>query len=80
MTLPKRDSAASAYELRVLEMVAAGTPAELVAQKLHTSTHAVHQALSRLYARWGAVNAPHAVSMAYERGVFRPGADQRVAR
>lgn len=50
-------------EMRMLALVAEGHTQYTIAREIGTSQTAVAMGLSRLYARLGAINAPHAIAI-----------------
>jgi DNA-binding CsgD family transcriptional regulator len=57
-------------ELRMLAMVAEGYTRSHIGHEIGRKESAVGMTLSRLYARLGAINAPHAVAIGIRTGLI----------
>jgi DNA-binding CsgD family transcriptional regulator len=57
-------------EVDVLRLAAAGLTYEQIGSKLHLSHHTVRSHISRIIQCLQARNTPHAVAVAYQRGIL----------
>lgn len=77
---PRLPGGLTAWQARVLQTVANGLSKEEAGERLGISPSTIKSHLGRIYARLGARNAAHAVSIAYQLGVFptrhQPPGDQ----
>jgi DNA-binding CsgD family transcriptional regulator len=62
----------SPCDVAVLDLLAKGAGYELIALDLGVSVNTVKSRLKRLYTKMGAVNSPHAVSIAIGLGLIQP--------
>jgi DNA-binding CsgD family transcriptional regulator len=60
----------TAIELEVLDGVARGMTVPAIARGMGMPYDTAKRHLSHLYPKLGAVNAPHAVALAYQAGLF----------
>lgn len=63
----------SERHLEILARLAAGDGAADIGRALHLAESTVKAHVSGLYRRLGARNAAHAVALAYEQGILKPG-------
>ncbi|WP_432027425.1 LuxR C-terminal-related transcriptional regulator [Streptomyces sp. 1222.5] len=59
------------HELRVLHLVALGRTHQQIADELVMTAKGVTPTVNRAIRKLGATNAPHAVHLAYQAGIFR---------
>lgn len=61
----------TAHETRVLELVANGLTHQQIADQLVMTAKGVTPTVNRAIRKLGAHNAPHAIHLAYQAGIFR---------
>lgn len=69
----------SAREIEVLALTADGMDSGEVGARLHLQPQTVRDHLKRVYAKLGARNAPHAVGVAFRRGILGDIEERRAA-
>lgn len=62
----------TAWQLRILALVAEGLERDEVAARLHIAPNTVKSHLHRIYRQMNAHNAPHAVAIGYRLGLLKP--------
>lgn len=64
------------HEQRVFVLVANGLTTKEIARKNSCTTGRIYRVLGEVYDKLGACNAPHAVSLAYRKGILGPARGQ----
>lgn len=63
-------STLSPRQLQVLRLIAAGHDTPAIARQLHVSQSTVRTTRANLFEKLGVHNAPHAIAVAYHRGIL----------
>jgi DNA-binding CsgD family transcriptional regulator len=65
------DDELTPFEVRVLGLIASGWTNPRLSRRFNTTVGRAEQVRTSIYRKLGAVNAPHAVKLAYERDLFK---------
>ncbi len=68
--MPDGDNELTPWEKRILRLVANGWTNPRLSRRFGKSVGLFEQMRTSIYRKLGAVNAPHAVKLAYERGLL----------